>query len=113
MDTELSDTQWRRIQPLLPRLRKGPGRPRAEDRQTLQAILYVLRTGCRWQDLPRGSPHPSTCWRRLRRWQETGVWDSLWQTLLQTLEGEGRLRWSQAFLDGTFVPAKKGVRPWV
>jgi transposase len=110
MNSELSDEQWKIIAPLLPPRRKGRGRPRADDRHTLRGILYVLRTGCRWQDLPRGYPHPSTCWRRLRRWQESGVWECIRQALLQTLDAEGRLVWSQAFLDGTFVPAKKGAK---
>jgi len=85
------------------------GRPRANDRQTLNGILYVLRTGCRGEDLPRRYGHPSTCWRRLKRWQEEGVWERLWQRLLQTLDKRGRLEWKRAFLDGSFAPAKRGA----
>lgn len=51
--TELTDEQWRHLEPLLPSPRKGRGRPRADNRNTLNGILYVLRTGCRWQDVPR------------------------------------------------------------
>lgn len=72
---ELSDAQWAIVAPPFVRLRppliptrNQKGRPRADDRGVLDGTLYVLRTGCRWQDLPSGFSHPSTVWRRLRRW---------------------------------------------
>ncbi len=52
--------------------------PRADDRRTLEAILFVLNTGCRWRDLPRAYDSPVTAWRRLRRWQAEGVWERIW-----------------------------------
>ena len=107
MHTELTDAQWRRIRPLLPKPAKT-GRQRADDRATLNGILWVLRTGARWQDVPRPYGSPTTCWRRLVTWQLTGVWTRIWQTLLRHLDAQARLSWSQAFLDGSFVPAKKG-----
>ena len=64
--TELTDEQWRCLKISLPPPRKGRGRPRAGDRQTLNDILYVLRTGYRWQDVPRVYGAPATCWRRLK-----------------------------------------------
>lgn len=103
----LSDGQWQVIAPLLP-LPKRMGRPRADDRQTLNAILYVLRTGCCWADLPRELGSPTTAWRRLKVWEEEGVWENIWRAVLSSLEAEDRIEWSQAFLDGSFVPAKKG-----
>lgn len=111
---ELSDKQWDRIKPLLPperpRSRKG-GRPRADDRACLEGILWILRSGARWKDLPRdGSfPSPSTCWRRLSDWELGGVWLRLWQALLEELDERGRLDWSECFADATFASAKKGV----
>ena len=104
---ELTDAQWRRIQPLLPRP-ATTGRPRADDRTTLNGILWVLRTGARWRDVPRQYGSPVTCWRRLVTWQSSGVWTRIWHALLRSLDAQDRLRWSQAFLDGSFVPAKKG-----
>jgi len=74
--TELTDAQGTLIEPLLP-ASKRMGRPRAEDRRTLNGILYVLRTGCRWQDLPPQYGHPSTCWRRLEAWQANGTWEKI------------------------------------
>jgi transposase len=107
MRSDLTDAQWRRIRPLLPKPAKT-GRPRADDRQTLNGILWVLRSGARWQDVPRPYGSPTTCWRRLVTWQLTGTWTRIWQALLASLDAQDRLRWSQAFLDGSFVPAKKG-----
>ncbi len=104
---ELTDAQWRLVSPLLPE-RRGPGRPRADDRQTLNGILWVLRTGARWKDLPRELGSPSRCHRRLQKWQEEGVWERIWMAFVSALDEGGRVDWSRAFLDGTFVPAKRG-----
>ena len=87
------------------------GRPRADDRKVLEGILWVLRTGARWQDVPREYIPGTTCWRRLKEWEEAGVWETLWRVILSALEGEQKLDWAQAFLDGSFVPAKKGGLP--
>src|SRR5438477_9633195 len=89
----LTEAQWKKIAPLLPKppkQRKG-GRPWIENRRVLEGILWILRSGARWQDLPEKFPHPSTCWR-LRDWEERGV-----------------LKWSESFLDGSFAPAEKGA----
>lgn len=103
----LTEQQWAFIQPLLP-APAHTGRPRADDRQTLEGILYIRITGSRWQDLPREYGAPTTAWRRLKRWGETGVWERIWRAALAVLDGHGKLDWSMAFLDGSFVPAKKG-----
>lgn len=104
----LNDQQWQVIEPLLP-FPNRMGRPRADDRQTLDAILFVLRTGCRWEDLPRELGSPTTAWRRLKVWEEAGVWENIWRAVLAGLEAQDKLQWAQAFLDGSFVPAKKGA----
>lgn len=103
----LTDRQWAFIQPLLPPPAQT-GRPRADDRRTIEGILYVLITGCRWQDLPREYGAPTTAWRRLKRWGEEGVWERIWRAALATLDRRGQLDWTIAFLDGSFAPAKKG-----
>lgn len=110
MGTELNDAQWALIVPLLPPQNRR-GRPRADDRQTLNGILWVLRSGARWRDLPREYGSDSRCHRRLQEWQVQGVWERLWRAFLSALDARGRLDWSQAFLDGSFVPAKKGETP--
>ena len=104
----LTDAQWHLIAPLLPPAART-GRPRADDRQTLDAILYVLFTGCRWNDLPREYAASSTAFRRLKQWQAQGVWERIRQTLLSTLEDQGKLDWQRGVIDGSFVRAKRGA----
>jgi transposase len=107
----LTDKQWSRIGPLLPRLPRGSkgGRPWADERAVLDGILWVLKTGARWRDLPAEYPSPSTCWRRLKLWDEQGTWLRIWRAFLSELDMKGRLRWEETFMDGTFYPAKKGA----
>jgi len=107
----LTEVQWKKIAPLLPKPRKHRkgGRPWIENRRVLEGILWILRSGARWQDLPEKYPHPSTCWRRLRDWEEQGVWLDIWRTFLGELDEQGRLDWEETFADGSFAPAKKGV----
>ena len=105
--TDLTEKQWHLIAPLLPpRARRG--RPRADDRRTLNGILWVLRTGARWADLPPRYGASSTCHARLQRWQHAGIWQRLWRALLRRLDEQGKLDWRRGFLDGTFIPAKEG-----
>jgi transposase len=103
----LTDSQGAFIQQLLPPPTRT-GRPRADDRRTVEGILYVLVTGCRWQDLPREYGAPTTVWRRLKCWGEASIWERVWRAALAALELPAQLEWSMAFLDGSFVPAKKG-----
>jgi transposase len=107
----LTDAQWEKIRPLLPKQTKHPagGRPRREDRKVLEGILWILRSGARWQDLPDEFPSPATCWRRLRDWEEQGVWLTIWRAFLAELNQREQLDWSESFLDGSFAPAKKGA----
>jgi transposase len=104
----LSDGQWAKLEPLLPKERSR-GRPWADNRRVLEGILWVLRTGARWRDLPKEYPSASTCWRRLRQWEEQDVWLKIWRQFLSELDQQGRLDWSESFLDGSFAPAKKGA----
>ncbi len=105
--TRLTDAQWEQIMLHLPPP-KVMGRPRADDRTTLDGILWMLRSGARWCDLPKEYGSATTVWRRLRAWEAAGVWESVWRATLASLDAAGKLEWAQAFLDGSFVPAKKG-----
>jgi len=108
----LTDEQWRKIEPLIPkksRSEKG-GRPRADDRLVFEGILWVLKTGARWRDLPDRYPHPSTCWRRLREWYEDDVLKDMWRAFLSVLDHDGILDWDEVFVDASFFPAKKGAQ---
>src|SRR5271157_3924246 len=108
----LSDEQWELIGLLFPEPRRrkdNRGRPWAENRACFEGILWVLQTGAAWRFLPDEYPSPSTCWRRLKRWEEEGIWLNAWRTLLGSLDAKGLLKWDEAFLDGSFAPAKKGA----
>jgi transposase len=91
------------IRPFLPP-RSRVGRPRADDRMVLNGILYVLTSGCRWCDMPVKYGSYKTAWRRLRRWEEMGVWESIFKTLA-SMRGLSRVS-----VDCTTVEAKKGER---
>jgi transposase len=110
----VSDGLWERIEPLLPRVERRyryPGRKRVPDRQALTGILFVLKTGIPWEDLPREMECGSgmTCWRRLRDWNEAGVWERLHQVLLDELQDADQLDWSRAVVDSSHVRAKGGA----
>ena len=105
----LTEKQWKEIGPLLPKLRSS-GRPWKNNRLVIEGILWILRTGARWKDLPEKYPSPSTCWRRLKLWEEQGVWEKIWRTFIRKLDKQGQIDWSECFMDGTFVSAKKGAQ---
>ncbi len=108
----VSDELWAIVEPLLPPEPPKPkgGRPRVSDRAALTGIVFVLRTGTAWELLPRELNCGSgmTCWRRLRDWQQAGVWAKLHQVLLERLAQAGKLDWSRASVDSCSIPAPKG-----
>lgn len=108
---ELTDAQWAKIEPLLPKVKRSAkgGRRPVDSRRVFEGILWVLRSGARWKDLPARHPSPSTCWRRLRDWEEQDVWLDLWRAFLSELDMKGQLDWAETFADGSFAPAKKGA----
>ena len=108
----LTDEQWAKIEPLIPKRPKNPkgGRPPRDDRECLEGILWILKTGARWKDMPSRYPHYSICHRRLQAWHEAGVIKEIWRAFLSELDHEGILDWEEAFVDATFIPAKKGAR---
>jgi transposase len=109
----VEDTLWEMIQPLLPvrkRRRKYPGRKPVPDRAALTGILFVLKTGIGWEDLPAelGCGSGMTCWRRLRDWQQAGVWEKLHLLLLRRLQEADQIDWSRAVADSSSVRAVFG-----
>jgi transposase len=107
----LTDEQWGRIAPHLPYHPPSPkgGRPRADDRECLEGLLWLLRSGARWQDIPVDLPSGSTCWRRLQEWAGEGVLDDIRAALVEDLAELGRVDLSELLADATFIRAKKGV----
>ena len=108
---QLTDEQWLLISDVFPVPAPDPrgGRPRTDARRCLEGILWVLRSGARWKDLPRSFPSYVTCWRRFVEWSSAGVWDQAWRRLLEQLDLGGDVDWEQGFADGTFASAKKGA----
>ena len=110
----MSDELWEAIEPLLPEEPPKPkgGRPRIDDRAALAGIVFVLKSGIPWEMLPKemGCGSGSTCWRRLRDWQEAGVWEELHRVLLDRLGEADRIDWERASLDSASVPAKRGAK---
>ncbi len=110
----LPDELWNRIEPLLPEPRprrfRFPGRKPLPHRKALTGILFVLKTGISWEDLPQemGSGSGMTCWRRLRDWHEAGVWQKLHEILLAELQGADQIDWSRAVVDSASVRALGG-----
>src|SRR5215210_4835272 len=107
----VSDERWEIVEPLIPPESPKPkgGRPRVPDRACLTGIIFVLKTGLPWEDLPQemGCGCGMTCWRRLCEWEQAGVWHRIHQAILERLEGAGQIDWSRASLDSASVPAKK------
>jgi len=108
----LPDGLWAIIEPILPKHTPGPrgGRPRLDDRRALTGILFVLKTGIPWEDLPveMNCGCGMSCWRRLAEWQADGTWDRVHAVLLERLDDAGRLDWSRCAVDSSSVRAVFG-----
>lgn len=97
------------LAPLLP-LKAATGRPRADDRKTLNGILYVLSTGCRWDDVPPeryGSG--KTCWKRFAQWRKAGFWNATAGILLMELNRKRKINLTNAYLDTSIRQNKRGA----
>ena len=111
----LDDALWELIEPHLPppkgRRRRYPGRKRVPNRVAVKGILFVLRTGIPWEYLPREMGCSGmTCSRRLRDWQQVGVWERIHRMLLGALRGADQIDWSRAVVDSSSIRALKGGR---
>ncbi len=101
----MTDQQWARLQPLLPPQRRQTGRPARDHRTVLSGILWVLRTGAPWRDLPERFGPWSTVRSRFRRWTAAGVWQRVLEALQCEADREGRFDWVTHYVDGTIVRA--------
>ena len=109
--SDVTDAQWNRIKRLVPRPART-GRPRENEREVLNGILYVLHTGCRWEDLPHDiRASPKTCNRRLLEYQRRRVWQRLVADLMREVERRGMLNLKNCYHDASVVKSKKGRTP--
>ena len=109
---ELTNEQWNRIEPIIlssipPRDPKGR-KPR-DPREVLNGILWILRTDAPWKDLPQRYPPYQTCHRRFQQWVRQGGFLRIAHELVEDLNERGKIDIREAFIDGSFAPAKKGV----
>ena len=110
---DLTDNQWAILDSLIPQpsqRRGGRGRPWKERRTVLNGILWVLRTGAPWSELPERYPSYQTCHRRSQQWVRSGILRGVLEALAEDLQVRGQLDVREAFIDGSFAPAKKGGR---
>lgn len=107
---ELSDKEWEIIEPLLPELPSGKrGRPWRDNREVLEGILWVTRTGAPWRDMPKEYPPYQTCHRRFQQWSSNGSFAKVLTAVTEILEKRNQLNVSECSIDAKFVPSKKGA----
>ena len=108
---KLTEKQWQLIAPLFENDNRNGmvGRPATPARDVLNGVLWILKTGARWKDLPREYPSYQTCHRRFQRWVRDGTVERALQVLAEDLRERGGIDLREAFIDGTFSSAKKGV----
>src|SRR5262250_2834538 len=110
----VTDELWAKVEPLLPpappRRFRFPGRKRLDYRKILTGILFVLKTGIAWDDLPAelGCGCGKTGHGYLRRWHQAGVWRKLHALLLAELNGADQIDWERALIDASFAKAPEG-----
>ena len=108
---ELTDEQWAVLAPLIPeppRREDKRGRPWKDTREVINGVLWILRSGARWQDLPGRFPPYQTCHRRFQQWVRDGSLRRVLEALAEDLRTRGDLDLTECFIDGTFIVAKKG-----
>ena len=113
-DLQLADDPWNLISDFFPDLPPNPngGRPAAPARDCLEGVLWILRNGARWSDLPKRYPSGSTCWRRRKKWTESGIWDQVQGRLLRKWDRQGQINHEESIADVMFSAAKKGGTRW-
>ncbi len=102
---DLTNEQWERLKPLLPPQKPRTGRPAKDHRTVINGILWILRTGAPWRDLPDRYGKWTTVYSRFQRWRKARVWDRLLGAVQALADEQGDLDWEIHFVDGTIVRA--------
>ena len=102
---ELTDKQWERLQPLLPPQKPHTGRPNKDHRLIINGLLWLLRTGAPWRDLPERYGSWKTVASRFYRWRQAEIWHHILQGLQKEADGDGQVDWSLHYGDGTIIRA--------
>ena len=105
---EITDKQWKSIEKYLPKPART-GRPRCDDRTTINGILFVLTVGCRWEELPEKYGSKSTAHLRLQDWQELGVWKKILSSIIKSAHKSNKINLQKISIDSSSIPAKKGA----
>lgn len=105
---EITDRQWELITKHLPKQART-GRPRCDDRTTINGILFVLTVGCRWEELPEKYGSKSTTHLRLQNWQQKGVWKKILSELIKSAHKQNKINLQKISIDSSSIPAKKGA----
>ena len=105
---ELTDKQWNMMEPHIPKPAKT-GRPRNNDRTTINGIIYVLISGCRWAEMPKRYGFKSTANRRLQDWQQKGVWKKMLKCIISSADKSGKINLQKISVDSSSIPSKKGA----
>jgi transposase len=101
----LTPRQWERLQPRLPPQKPHTGRPAADHRRLLNGILWIIRTGAPWRDLPERYGPWGTVASRFYRWRKAGLWQRLFEAIRQQADAAGKLHWASHYVDSTIVRA--------
>jgi transposase len=106
---KLTKEQWEFIRKRIPK-EPGGGRRRHDAKRVIEGILWILKTGARWCDLPKEYPSYQTCHRRFQEWRREGVIRDILEDLVRHLQKKGKINLAETFIDATFVEAKKGAK---
>lgn len=102
---ELTDEQWSQLEALLPPQKPATGRTNLDHRQVVNGILWILKTGAPWRDLPERYGKWQTIYSRFYRWRKNGIWNGIFQQLQQIKDQNGQLDWEVHYIDGSSIRA--------
>lgn len=103
---DLTEDQWLKLKPLLPPQKADTGQPAQDHRRIVNGIFWLHRTGAPWRDIPERYGNHRTISSRFYRWRQAGIWQKIWESLMQQADPEGNIDWEVSFVDSTIVRAR-------